>query len=238
MVEKSETEDNQNKNLDKGKLIYSSPHCSTIRRGCVILVYTSMIGSGISMLLFGIFFRPELHIILLFIAILITLIFAAFLVSKSDLWPHFKIYENGISQLMLHYWHPFKKCDELEPTLGSFPNYLGEIDTIFVPWKNIACYEKQYWEDKDPKKKGLLHYVMIYLKNNKKLPYSKGSPVQYIYSNFFTDKGKLLWHGAMKQLVNNLKKNNIKEIPRKCPKCKEEVLPPHKNCPMCGYIRF
>jgi hypothetical protein len=143
-------------------------------------------------------------------------------VASSEMYPHFKIYSNGISGILTHL-HPFSNCNTLGTTVGSQNRKsFGRQNPKFIRWDEIACFDKFHYEQDRPSITVYLNKFDSYGKRNLPLTYK-----QY-------KEGR----DAINTLILVLQKQDIEEIPVICPNCGKKPYAALEFCTFCKTKRF
>ncbi len=226
---------------DKGRLIFSSPQCPKERRIVISFFYLLIIICGIGIFIYSIIYDPyDISLILICLFFFLGCLFGGSLIV-SELYPHFRIYERGVAEMVEHTLHPWVDCNKIKPSLGSNPQVTGRIDTNFIAWDNIACYEIEYLDINELLEKRRAPIVLIHLKEIKSKNHhlKRGNPIYFDFQTpFQSNDTKTKWRGIMYMFINMLKQRGIPEIPRICPNCHKEPSWPIQKCPNCGFKRY
>lgn len=221
---------------EKGKLLFKSPQCPKERRIVISFFYLITIFSFIGLSIYSLYFslisgdiRPAG-----FFFIFLFLGFFAGILMPGNLYPHFHIYEKGITRMAYHTLHPWSDCDKIVTYLDKQSKINGDFDKKFIKWNNIACYEIWPLDTNLPLTKRRAPNVVIHLKEIKKSQF-----FLFGFEDAFQSKEtKAKWRKTMNVLIYELKQRKIPRIPWFCPKCQRNPEYPQQNCPHCGFKRY
>lgn len=225
------------KKKNKGRLIYSSPECSLGVRIQVSAIYLFFLSGAIILTVGYILIDPQpLGILLPILGVVIVLIFANKIIA-GELYPHYRIYENGITPNLEHNWHPFGDCGELEHRVSIINRLSGGPHPEIIYWDEIACFEIIASETE---KRPVLY---VHLKSESEVNPSprKDHPIRFGFSHgapYYTKQMRKDSQETMENIIKQLKEHGIPEIPFKCEHCGKKARPPLRVCPNCGERRF
>ena len=183
----------EEKDTEPGELIYTSPECPPERRRKAHSIFGVFVAGGALSLILALLAEGDSNLQAALITAGWVLPILAPGISTLPLYPHLKVYSNGLS-FRVHHWNPFSDC----ASLRWKPTTQGPLaGRSILAWKDMVCFERY-----EPKKMiGVIVHTRL-----------DGKDIPWYYIHYREN-------GAVGRVVEALEEHGVREISVVCAEC-------------------